>query len=136
VEQACSKIVMQRIVSDHTYTWLRVRTKYEMDREILGPGLLGHRDFTNSYTNTRMWGITRNGQGCHHLPPTPQPGAPSYPKAPIYPSTTPVYKETTHIPLGLQPYGSTSIGHGQTRRHDEPPPQLNSNPYHIYSMKG
>ena len=20
-----------------------------------------------------MWGITRDGQGCHHLPPTPQP---------------------------------------------------------------
>ena len=22
---------------------------------------------------TRMWGITKDGPGCHHLPPTPQP---------------------------------------------------------------
>ena len=23
--------------------------------------------------HTRMWGITKDGHGCHHLPPTPQP---------------------------------------------------------------
>jgi hypothetical protein len=47
-------------------------------------------------------------------------GAPSYPNVLMHLGTTPVYKETTHIPLGLRPYGSTSIGHGQTQRNDEP----------------
>jgi hypothetical protein len=51
----------------------RVRAKFKMDEEIPRPGLPGHRDFMNSYTNTRTWGITRDGQGYHHLPPTPQP---------------------------------------------------------------
>jgi hypothetical protein len=46
--------------------------------------------------------------------------APSYLKVLMHLGTTPVYKETTHIPLGLRPYGSASIGHGQTRRNDEP----------------
>jgi hypothetical protein len=53
--------------------------------------------------------------------------APSHLKVPIYLSTTPMYKETTRIPLGLWPYGSTSIWHGQTRRNDMfLPPQLSS----------
>jgi hypothetical protein len=33
VEQACSNIAMQRIVSNHTYIWLRVRARYEMGWE-------------------------------------------------------------------------------------------------------
>ena len=64
---------------------------------------ISHRDFMNSYMNTQTWGITRDGQGCHHLPPTPQPGAPSYPKVPVHPSTMPMYKETTHIPQDSDP---------------------------------
>jgi hypothetical protein len=42
-------------------------------------------------------------------------GAPSYPKIPVYLSTMLMYKETSNIPTGLRPYGSTSIGHGQTQ---------------------
>ena len=48
----------------------------------------------------------------------------SYRKVPVHPSTMPVYKETTHIPLGLRPYGSTSknIGKpkGMMNRHPNP----------------
>jgi hypothetical protein len=72
VEQACSNIDVHRTVDNHTTNMVRARTKCEIDGEILGLGLLGHRDFTNSYTNTQTWGITRDEQGCHHLPPTPQ----------------------------------------------------------------
>jgi hypothetical protein len=73
VEPACSKIDMQRIANDHMSYMSRVRAKFEMDGEIPGIGLPGHRDFTNSYMNTQTWGITRDGQGCHHLLRTPQP---------------------------------------------------------------
>jgi hypothetical protein len=31
----------------------------------------------------------------------------------MHPSTMPMYKETTHIPLGLQPYGLTSKNMGK-----------------------
>jgi hypothetical protein len=72
VEPACSNIAVQRTANDHTSYMTRVRAKYEMDVEIPKLGLPGHRNFTNSNTNTRTWGITRDGQGCHHLPPTPQ----------------------------------------------------------------
>jgi hypothetical protein len=48
-------------------------------------------------------------------------GALSYPKVPVYPSTTLMYKETTQIPLRLLLYGSTSVELGQaegmTNRH-------------------
>jgi hypothetical protein len=118
VEHACSKIDMQRIVSNHTYTWLRVRTKCEMDREIPSLGLPGHRDFTNSYTNPERWGLQGMDRAVITCRLPLNRGVSSYPKVPVYPSTTPVYKETTHVPLGLWPYGSTSIGHGHTRRHD------------------
>ena len=84
MEQACSNIAMQRIVDDHTKYMVRARPKYKMDRAV----------------TTYRLPLNR--------------GAPSHSKVPVYPSTTPVYKETTRIPLGLRPYGSTSIGHGQT----------------------
>jgi hypothetical protein len=45
----------------------------------------------------------------------PSTGALSYPKVPVYPSTTPVYKETTHIPPRLRPYGSTSKNMGKLK---------------------
>jgi hypothetical protein len=52
VEPACSNIVVQRIANDHTSYTTRVTTKFEMDGEIPGLGLPGHRDFTNSNMNT------------------------------------------------------------------------------------
>ena len=50
---------------------------------------------------------------------------------PMYPGTTPDYTETTQIPLGPLPYGSTGKELGHTRRHDERPPQLSSSSTHI-----
>ena len=34
MEPACSNIVVQRIVNDHTSYMIRVRTKFKMDEEI------------------------------------------------------------------------------------------------------
>jgi hypothetical protein len=45
-----------------------------------------------------------------------------------------MYRETTQVPPGPRPYESTGKGLGHTRRHDELPPQLRSNSYHIYDM--
>jgi hypothetical protein len=42
-------------------------------------------------------------------------GAPSYSNVPMHPSTTPMYKETTYIPPGLQPYGLTSKNMGNPK---------------------
>jgi hypothetical protein len=51
-------------------------------------------------------------------------GAPSYSLVSVHSSTMPVYKETTHVTLGLQPYGLTSknIGkpEGTTNHHRNP----------------
>jgi hypothetical protein len=65
---------MQRIAGNHTSTWLRPRPKHKMDGETSDYQSDNNlmRQFTNSYMNTRTWGITRDGQGYHHLPPTPQ----------------------------------------------------------------
>jgi hypothetical protein len=52
----------------------RVGVKHEMDWEIPVADLPADRDFTNSYTNTQTWGIIRDGQGCHHVPPTTSTG--------------------------------------------------------------
>jgi hypothetical protein len=52
VEPACSNIVVHRIVDNQTTNMVRARTKCEIDGEIPRLGLLGHRDFTNSYMNT------------------------------------------------------------------------------------
>jgi hypothetical protein len=51
-----------------------------------------------------------------------------------YPSILLAYTETTQVPLGPQPYGSTGKELGHTRRHDEPPPQLSSNSTHTSYM--
>jgi hypothetical protein len=61
-------------------------------------------------------------------------GTSSHSKVSIYPSTIPMYKETICIPPKPRPYGSTSIGYGQTRRNDKPPPRLSSNSNHISCM--
>jgi hypothetical protein len=103
MEPTCSNIAVQRTASDHMSYTTRVRAKFEMDGEIAGLGLPGHRDFTNSYTN-RAITTCRLPLNC---------GAPSYSKVPVPLSTTLVYKETTHIPLGLQPYGLTSKNMGK-----------------------
>jgi hypothetical protein len=55
-------------------------------------------------------------------------GIPSYPKVPVHPSTTPVYKETTYIPPGLQLYGLTSknIGNPEGTMNCHPNPSSTS----------
>jgi hypothetical protein len=114
MEPACSNIAVQRTANDHTSYMTRVRAKFKMDREIPGLGVPGHRDFTNSYTNTQTWRITRDEHDCHHLLSTLNHEASSYSKVPVHLSTTPVYKETTHIPPGLYPYGLTSKNMGKS----------------------
>jgi len=51
----------------------------------------------NSYTIPRTWGLQRMNRAVttYRLPLNY--GAPSYLKAPMHPSTTHVYKETTHV---------------------------------------
>jgi hypothetical protein len=69
-----SNIVMQRTDDDHIYTWLKVKTKHEMGQETTeywSASILMWQ-FRLLYPR-RTWGITRDKQGCHHLPPTPQP---------------------------------------------------------------
>jgi hypothetical protein len=91
----------------------RVRTKCKMNREISRNWFASAWETLRLLHSTRMWGITRDGQGYHHLSPTPQPGALSYSKVPVHLSTTPVYKETTHTPriptlrIDKQEYGQT-----------------------------
>jgi hypothetical protein len=124
VEQVYSNIALQRTVNDHTRYMIRVRAKFEMDGEIPGLGLPGHRDFTNSYTNTKHGGLQGMDRAVTTCRLPLNRGALSYSKVPMYPSTMPVYKETTHIPLGLQPYGLTSKNMGKpegtTNRHLNP----------------
>ena len=125
---------MQTIVDNHTKCMVRARPKYKRSPSTSLPASM--RDFMNSNMNTRTRGISRDGQGYHHLPPIPQPWDTVISEGSYVPEHHAMYKETTHIPLVLRPYGSTSIGHGQTRRKDEPPPQLSSNSNHISYMNG
>jgi hypothetical protein len=70
-------------------------------------------------------------------PPTAYPstvGHEMHPPVPIYSGTSPAYIETTQVPLGHRPYGSTSKGLGRTRKHDEPPPQHKSKSIHEHGM--
>jgi hypothetical protein len=70
-----SNIGVQRIVNDHTHTWYRVRAMHEN-----GSG--SHRVLACQQPHvtiyvllhpSRTWGSSKDGQGCHHLPPTPRP---------------------------------------------------------------
>jgi hypothetical protein len=92
---------MQRIVDDHTSYIIRVRTKCKIDEESLDTGLPANQgDFTNSYTIPEHGGLQGTDRAiitCHL---TLNHGVPSYPKVPMHPSTTPVYKETTYTPSG------------------------------------
>jgi len=78
-------------------------------------------DNLDSYTLPEHGGLRRKDRAVTtcHLPLNR--GVPSYPKVPVHPDNMLVYKETTHIPPGLRPYGSTSkdMGNpeGTTNRH-------------------
>jgi hypothetical protein len=53
---------MQIIVNDHTNYMVRARSKCKIDGRPPGTGLSASMEgFTNSYMNTGMWGITRDG---------------------------------------------------------------------------
>ena len=102
----------------------RIRAKSWMAGEIPGPGLPWHGNFTNSYMNTRMWGITKDGQGCHHLPPTPQPWSTVISVGFRAPEHHAREQRNYPCPPGLQPYGLTSKNMGKpegtTNRHPDP----------------
>jgi hypothetical protein len=58
-------------------------------------------DNLNSYTVPERGGITKDGQGYHHLSPTPQPWSMTmHSPIPMYPSSAFMYKETTQVPPG------------------------------------
>jgi hypothetical protein len=116
MEPPYSNIAVQRIVDNHTSYMTRARAKFTMDGEIPGPGLSSHRDFTNSYTNTRTWGIIRDGQSCHHLPPTPQPWGIVISTGSRVPEHHARVQRNYLYPLGPWPYGSIGKGYRQTWR--------------------
>jgi hypothetical protein len=136
VKQAYPNIVIQRIVSDHTNTWLELDLSVRWTWRPLDNGLpasqRGIYELQYKYPNVgdckRRTGLSPLAaypsivEHCHiqRFPYTRAP-RPCIKKLPVHPS-------------GLWPYGSTSIGHGKTRRNDEPPPQLSSNSNHISCM--
>ena len=69
-----SSIVIQRSVNDHTSYIISFRAKCEA-----GWVATEYWSASNLMCQFRLlhpsrtWGITRDGQCCHHLPPTPQP---------------------------------------------------------------
>ena len=73
MEPACSNIAVQRTVKDHTSYVIRVRTKCKMDGEISRNWSASAWETLKLLSNTQTWGIIRDEQGYHHLPPTPQP---------------------------------------------------------------
>ena len=74
MEPAWSNIAVQRTVNDHISYMIRVRTKLKMDGEISKHWSASKRErLYKLLHNIRTWGITSDGQGCHHLSPTPQP---------------------------------------------------------------
>jgi hypothetical protein len=80
-------------------TWLELDLSVRWMGRSLSTGLpASARDFTNSYMNTRTWGLQVMDMAVttYRLPLNH--GASSHSKVPVYPSTMPVYKETTHIP--------------------------------------
>jgi hypothetical protein len=90
--------------------------------------------FTHSYTLVERGGIqgTDRAISTCRLPLDRRKGMQSH--TPIYLGTSPVYIVTTQVPRGPRPYGSICKELGCTRRHDEPPPVLSSNPQQTYGM--
>ena len=113
MEPACSNIAMERTVNDHISYMTRVRTKFKMDGEISRNWSASAWETLRLLHSTRMWGITRDGYGCHHLPPTPQLGGMVISEGSRAPEHHARVKEITHVPLGLRPYRSTSKNMGK-----------------------
>ena len=137
-QMQCSTLgCYKRIVDDHKNYMVRAKPKCKIDGETSGHWSASAWEAlrTPTWISERggLQGMDRDITTCH-LPLNY--GAPSYLKVPVYPSTTPVYKETTHITLGLRPNGSTSIGHGQTQRNDELSPQPSSTSTHTSHING
>jgi hypothetical protein len=117
---------------DQTCTWARVRPMWD--------GLGGHRVLVCQQPHViiyvllhhgRTWGITKDGQGYHHLPHVPQPWAFTHPY--ISGHLTRIHRNHPN-PLGPWPYGSTGKGFGRTWKHDEPPSQHKSKSIHGHNM--
>jgi hypothetical protein len=135
MEQACSNIAMQRIVDTHTNYMVRARPKCKNGRGDLQALVCQWETLRTPIRLPKCGGLQGMDRAIttYRLPLNY--GALSPSKVFMHPGTMPVYKETTHIASRLRPYGLTSIGHGQTRRNDELPPQLSSNSNHISYMK-
>ena len=76
MEQAWSNIAVQRTIDDHTRYMIRARTrtKFKIGRETTEYWSASNIMWQFRLLHpTRMWGVTRDGHGYHHLPPTPQP---------------------------------------------------------------
>jgi hypothetical protein len=100
-----SNIAVQRTVNDHTHTWYRVRAMQEN-------GLGGHQVLVCQHPHviiyvllhpSRTCGSSKDGQGYHHLPPTPRSWKGHAITHPIYPGTSPVYIVTTQVPCVPDP---------------------------------
>ena len=74
MEQACSNIVKPRTSDDHTNYRVRARTECKIGQEAIEYWSASNLMWQFRLLHPRRtWGITRDGQGRHHLPPTPQP---------------------------------------------------------------
>jgi hypothetical protein len=84
--------------------------------------------------STRMWGITRDEQGCHHLPSTPQSWGTVISKGSCAPEHHAHIQGNYPYPLGLRPYGSTSKNMGKpegTKNHHLNPSSTSTHTSHM-----
>ena len=69
-----SSIVIQRLVNDHTSYIISIRAKCEAGREATEYWSAGNLMWQFRLLHPKQtWGIMKDGQSYHHLPPTPQP---------------------------------------------------------------
>ena len=69
-----STMVIQRSVNDHTSYIISFRAKCEVGQEAIEYWSASNLMLQFRLLHpSRTWGITRDEQGCHHLPPSPQP---------------------------------------------------------------
>ena len=134
MEPACSNIAMQRIVNDHTSYMIRVRTKFKMDGELSEQWSASKHETLKLLHNTRTWGITRDRQGCHHLPPTPQPWDTIILEGSRAPYHHAHVQGNYPYPPRLQPYGLISKNMGKpegTMNHHPNPSSISTRTSHI-----
>ena len=123
MEPTCSNIAVQRTVNDHTSYMSRIRTKCEMNGEISRNWSTSTWENLRLLHSTRRWGITRDRQGCHHLPPTPQPWGTIISEGSCVPEHRVHVQGNYPYPPGTLTLQINKQEYGETRRNDEPSPQ-------------